>query len=690
VRRRVAAVVSLIVLAGGLFFLLRGEKKAPASGANLLLITLDTFRADRLGANDNGQSLTPNLDALAASGLSFEEALTSVPLTLPSHSTILSGLEPPRHGVHDNGASVFPREPPTLATLLKARGYATGAFVGAYVLDRRFGLARGFDVYDDRIEGPPEGASELESERPCEVVIAAAREWMSHQIGTAFVAWVHLYDAHAPYAPPSPFAEAHLGRPYDGEVAHVDSCVGSLLEAARAASRSPLLTAVVGDHGEALGEHDELTHGFFVYQSTLRIPFVLAGPGIPKGERRPGPARTADLLPTLLGRLGVAAPAGLDGIDLFAHPLAGESYAESLYPRQFGWAPLRSFRLGTFKLIDAPRPELYDLAHDPGEQNDLFTKESDRARRLREALQAFRANERAASATAVGPEVAERLKALGYVAASAPAGADEKGPDPKDRLSDYRSFEEAAWAAARGEHDVAIARLDPLVVREPGNPVYVRSLAASLRRVGRRSEAAALLSRLVEGGSTDAVAWHERAIALKQSGRIDGAIASEERAIQLNPLLPEPLSHLGMLEAGRGHLARALEVLDAAVALDPNNAKAWNNRGNVLRALGRGEEAAVAFRKAAELRPNDPDPVNGLGVLLVQSGRAGEAATLFRRALDLAPHFAEARLNLAVAEAQQGQFAEARGELKRLLAEPAEADVRHRGEALLRDLPASR
>lgn len=649
----------------------------PASPTSVLLLTLDTLRADRLGAYGSRAGLTPHLDALAGRGLVFEEGLASVPLTLPSHATLLSGLEPPRHGVHDNGTYVFPREPATLATLLKARGFATAAFVGAYVLDRRFGLARGFDVYDDRIErGGDDG---LESERPCERVVGAARAWIGRQAGP-FAAWVHLYDAHAPYAAPEPFRTRFPEAPYDAEVAHLDACVGDLL----AAAGPRTLTAVVADHGEALGEHGEPTHGYFIYQSTLRVPFLLAGPGIPAGERRPGPARTTDMLATLLGRLGVDVPALQDGVDLLARPPTGEAYAETLYPRSFGWSPLRSFRAGRLKWIEAPQPELYDLSSDPGETRNLFVADGPDARRLRAALQAFRRDERAAQGAPVDPEAAERLRALGYVAAVPSAVADESRlRDPKHALAAFRAFEEASWAAARGEHAAAAAALRELVASEPANPVFRRSLAASLRRLGRGAEAVAALSRL---DTDDPVAWHERAVALAREGRVEEAIESEGRAIALNPQLPEPFNHLGLLEAARGRAERALQAFEAATALDPNNARAWNNRGNALRSLGRGREAESAYRRASELAPRDPDPLNGLGVLLVQARRPAEASAEFQRALALDPDFAEARLNLAVAEVQSGRTAEARREIERLLAMDLDPALRARVRALATDL----
>jgi choline-sulfatase len=665
-RALLLGVLPLAVLAGLALLWRRG----PSGPPSVLLVTIDTLRPDRLGAYGNRDGLTPNLDALARDGIVFAEAQASVPLTLPSHATILTGLEPPHTGVHDNGTYVLPGDVSTLATRLKSEGYATGAFVGAYVLDRRFGLARGFDEYDDRIERGDDRKSVLESERKGDAVVAAASSWLRGR-PSPFFAWVHLYDPHAPYDPPSPFREAHQGRAYDGEVASTDSCVGRLLEAARAASGlggRGLLVAVLSDHGESLGEHGELTHGFFIYESTLRIPFMLAGPGVPKGERSAGPARTADLLPTLLGRLRLKLPGGLDGRDLLAQGPLGEAYAESFYPRTFGWSGLRSYRRGALKLIDAPRPELYDLATDPGETSDLSAARPEAVARLREGLRAIRGSERPPATAPADSEAAERLRALGYVtgASDAEGASDDVRADPKERIEAYRAFEEATWAEARGDRDAGIAGLRRVVAADPGNPVFRRALATSLRRAGRNEEAVRALESL-GGERDDAVAWHERALALAEIGRLADAEKAERRALELNPLLPEPSNHLGVLLARQGRVAESLAHFDAATTIDPNNAKAWNNRANALRGLGRNEEAAHAYRKAADLSPRDPDPWNGLGVLAVQSGRAEEAATLFRRALSLAPGLSEARLNLAVALAQAGRREEALRELSPLV-----------------------
>jgi arylsulfatase A-like enzyme/Tfp pilus assembly protein PilF len=686
-RRKLALALGLLALAAAAALQLgRGGRPADRRvRPSVVLVTLDTLRADRVGAWGGPRGLTPNLDALAARGAVFEEAVASAPLTLPSHATILTGLEPPRHGVHDNGSYALPADVDTLATRLLADGYATGAFVSAYVLDRRFGLARGFGVYDDRIARNASGASVLESRRGGAEVVEAARAWLASGSGP-FLLWVHLYDAHAPYEPPSPYREAHAGQPYDGAVAFVDACVGTLLEAVRARTGRERggepLVAVIGDHGESLGEHGERTHGFFLYQPTLRVPWLMAGPGIAAGVRRSGVARTADLLPTLMGALGVPVAAGLDGVDRLKQRSPRESYAETFYPAQFGWATLRSFRADGVKLVDAPRPELYDVASDPGETHDLSRERPDAVAKLRQAVRALRQRGRASAFAAPDAATQERLRSLGYAGASASTQADELNdlPDPKDKLQLFLAFEDALRAQARGDRDGALATLLSLVHSEPANGLFRRSLAAALRQSGRRAEAIAVLGtpgRLRQ----DAPAWHQRALALAEAGRASDAEASERTALALDPALAEAHNQLGILLAGRGRLEEALAEFRMATSLDPTDARAWNNAANALRGLGRGEEARTAYERAAELAPRDPDPLNGLGTLAVQSGRPQEAVTLFRRALALAD-VPEVRLNLAVAFVQARQPQEALRELDTLVGRTPASDVTRRARAL--------
>ena len=656
------------------------------TGASVLLVTIDTLRADHVGAYGSKTGATPHLDALAARGTVFEEALASVPLTLPSHASILSGREPPHHGVHLNGRAIFPADAPTLATVLKGRGYATAAFVAAYVLDRRFGLARGFDLYDDRIERRAAGASVLESERTCAVVAAAAEQWIGRQPGP-FFAWVHVYEPHAPYDPPSPYREQQGGRPYDGEIATADACLGRVIAAAEARAPGRLVVAATSDHGEALGDHGELTHGFFVYQSTLRVPLVLAGPGVP-ASRRAAFARAVDIMPTLLARVAVPAPAGLDGGDLLGPTRGAEAYAETQYPETMGWAGLRALRLGALKYIDAPRPELYTLGADPGETRNLVGARAADAERLKRGLDALRATERAAVSAADDPEIAEKLRALGYVAAGA---VTTSGPrlDPKDALETWRLFEDAIWADARGEHAAATEALRPLVRRQPDNPALRQALASALRAGGRPAEAAQVMGSLETIAPSDPVAWHERSIALDAAGQLEEAMRSERRAIALDPSLPEPHNHLGSLLARRGQHVDALAEFTRATTLDPNNAGAWTNRANALRATGQPREAAEAYRTAIELAPRDPGPRNGLGVLSIESGDLDRAVALFEEALAIDPRYHEARLNLAVAEVRRGHPAAARAALQALLQAQPDREIAAKAAAFLRDLAGS-
>lgn len=680
-----ALIVALVAVAALVAVRVWRRDPAPPPRPSVLLVTIDTLRADRVGVYGGDTSLTPNINALAGRGAVFEEALASVPLTLPSHATILSGLEPPHHGVHDNGTFVFPQDRETLATILKGRGYATGAFIGAYVLDRRFGLARGFDVYDDAIERRDTGGSVLESERRGDAVVAAAQAWIERQ-DEPFFAWAHLYDPHAPYDPPPPHRERLAARPYDGEVAFADDCFGRLVDAARRKAGDRLLVAVLGDHGEGLGDHGENTHGFFVYQPTIQIPIIVAGPGVPSGVRLAGRARTADVLPTLLAMAGIPAPVGLDGVDVIGGPRARESYAETVYPRTLGWAPLHSLRVGALKYIDAPRAELYDLAQDPGEEHDRAASRPDDVARLSAALAAMRRGERTAPRSADDPQVAERLRALGYVS-GAPAGADASAlADPKDRIELWHRFEEATWADARGERIKALRSFRALVAAEPPNATFRRTLSAALRRAGRVREAAAALGDLEVVAPDDPLAWHEAAVSAAEAGRLDEALRAERRALVLGPELPELHNHLGILQARAGMTSDALLSFERATSIDPNNAHAWANRGNALRALGRRQEAADSYARAMRLAPGDPDPRNGLGVLAVESGDLDRAGALFREVLAANPALHESRLNLAVVYARQQRLAEARAELRAILAARPDRDTAARAAAFLRDL----
>jgi arylsulfatase A-like enzyme len=424
----VALAAALVAMAAGLAAVRWARPKRP----NLLLVTIDTLRADHVGVYGAAAAQTPTLDGLARRGVMFRNAQTAIPLTGPSHATVMTGLYPPAHGVRDNVVFDLPASRKTLATLLHGQGYRTAAFVGAYPVAAAFGFRQGFDVFDESFHQNPvpgEGA-----ERPANEVADAAIRWIEAGDAEPFFLWTHFYDPHAPYAPPPPFRESFHDHPYDGEIAFADAQVGRVLETLRAAGKlEGTVVAILSDHGESLGEHGEATHAVLVYESTLHVPWIVAGPQVPAGKQIAERVATVDVLPTLLGLVGLPAPPELLGRDL-RPALAGKRipndglYAESLFGRlNCRWAALRSWTQGNWKLIDGGESELFDLAADPHESASLASKEPERMRQMQQALRAALQKMAPAGDSArpnpISAEQEERLRALGYTAGGGGAGA---------------------------------------------------------------------------------------------------------------------------------------------------------------------------------------------------------------------------------------------------------------------------
>lgn len=418
----------------------------PPRPLGILIVTLDTTRADYLSAYGSSQVWTPNLDRLAAGGVLFEQAMTVAPLTLPAHCSLFTGLLPPRHGVRDNAGGSLTAGHQTLAEVLQRRGFETAAFVGSVVLHAGRGLAAGFDVYHDGITAGRPAAGGLQ--RPADQVVDEAVAWLEGRHGTSFFLWVHLYDPHAPYDPPEPFRTTYGDDLYAGEIAFADAQIGRLLDVL---DRRRLLdrTAVVvaGDHGESLNEHGESGHGIFIYQSVMRVPLIVRVAGV-SPRRVPEVTRLVDVMPTVL-ELVAAPTTATDGVSLVAamtgaaRSLDLEAYSESLYPERLGWSPLRSLRDGRFKLIDAPRPELYDLQTDPAEQYNIHTERPAIAAMMSRRLSALKRHlaprHDASDPVRPTPETVEHLAALGYVGAARTTLTEggESLPDPKDHISEY-------------------------------------------------------------------------------------------------------------------------------------------------------------------------------------------------------------------------------------------------------------
>lgn len=701
----------------------RPEPTAAPSAANLVLITLDTVRADHLGCYGYAGAETPSLDRLAQEGVRFAQASAAVPLTLPSHSSLLSGLLPPHHGLRNNGAGSFPEGRPTVATVLSDQGYRTGAFLGAFVLDRRFGLSRGFQTYDDEIERSPGATVALEAERPGREVMDRALAWLRQEDPRPFFLWVHLYDAHAPYNPPSPQRERFAGRPYDGEIAAVDVQVGRLLQELESRGLAgSTVVAVAADHGEALGEHGELTHGLLLYEPTLRVPLLLKGPGLPAGKTIETPVSLVDVGPTLAGLLGKSLPApasgALDGRDLSPalregkEPPPADLYAESQYPAVFGWSPLSALRRRDLKYISSSEPELYDLSRDSKETVNLAGGARGAepqtvqgfASRLA-AIEAGAVETQPMSAGVADAETRSRLASLGYVAGKTarpkPAAVpDSNLPNPVKMVDLFQRFERAHNQLGSGKPEdaaAALRELESLVSADPRNPVFRGKLAQAWKERGEIDRAVPLYREAAADAPEDPEAWYNLATALQEAGQTGEAREALESAMHLDPGRPEAHNTLGIVLLAEHKPEAAQQEFELAVRLDPRNAHALNNLGNVLRSRGRPAEAEDAYRQATAAAPRYAEPFNGLGALEVERDRPAAALSFFEQALRLAPRYHEVRLNRAIAYDMAGdknaaaaayrefldaterdpQFSEQRRAAQQLLARLAEGATGH-------------
>ena len=534
-----------------------GPSATPAA-RSVLLVTVDTLRADRLGCYGDARARTSRIDALAAGGTVFERAFTPVPITLPAHASLFTGLIPPAHGVRGNGAFALAAGVPTLAEAFAADGRATAAFVGGFPLARRFGLDRGFAHYDDRM-GKPSGVNYEFAERRADAVVDAAIAWLAQRPGDVFV-WVHLFDPHAPYDPPPAFAGED---PYRGEIAAVDAAVGRLLDAWDARP-GPATVALTADHGEAFGEHGEESHSLFVYDVTLRVPLVLKGGGVIAAARRPETVSIADLGATLLSLGG--APGRLPGANLLGPADASRPlYAETLAPRfDFGWSELRAVRSGRHKLIRAPRPELYDVESDPGEMRNLAAAQPEIVARLSDTLDTvLDAAGEAQTRRAVDPETAERLRALGYVQGVGEGGT---GADPKDKVEVARRIARAAGPFR--DHAAAAAAYREIVALDPDVPLVNFRLADALLRSGRAVESIPYYRKVIAASPRTADPFVGLATAYAGLGRMDDAARVLAEALRVDPASGQAHYNLGEIARVRGDRAAARRAYEAALA-DP-------------------------------------------------------------------------------------------------------------------------
>lgn len=643
---------------------------------DIVLVTLDTVRADALHFAGNAHVETPNLDAVARAGRVFVNAHAHNVVTLPSHVNILTGIYPFRHGVRDNGGAPLPESVPTAASLLSAAGYATAAFVGAFPLDARFGLARGFDVYDDRYGKGTQTHDFALAERPASEVVKSALAWWSLSTPKPRFIWIHLYDAHAPYTPPAPFDARYSDDPYLGEIAAVDAALGPFLNAVT--TKTNVLLVVTADHGEARGDHGELTHGLFAYECTLKVPLVLWGASAGHGSD-PRLARHVDILPTLLQAARVAPPKDLDGTSLLGPtPPDVTSYFESLSATlNRGWAPLRGAISGTRKAIDLPNPELYDLAADPAETRNLASDDA----ALRALLRRLPSDAYTkASARSVSAADAAKLRGLGYLAGgSGERDRYAKDDDPKKLIALDSKLHATIDAYQNGRLDEAIRLAKEAIAERPTMAVAYEQAAFLYESKGDSKAAESLLREARRRGLGGEALETRLALLLCETGRAREAIAL---------LLPrtesrdtDTLNALGIAHSDAGEGDEAVSVFRKVLALDPRNASAWQNLGIAELRRGRLDSSRAALAHALELNDRLARALNALGIVEAKSGNVDAALASWRRAVDNDPSQIDALMNIGSLAAEHGKKEEAVAAYREFLSRAPATLRRDRREA---------
>jgi len=615
---------------------------------NVILITIDTLRPDHVGCYGYTSIQTPYIDQLAGAGARFTQALTPVPITLPAHTSLLTGMFPLATGVHDFTDNRVPVGTGTLARILHDRGYSTAAFIGAPVLDARFGLNQGFDTYFDHFNLTSGQEVHLDAmKRPGDQVVDEALRWLGHHPSRPLFLWIHLYDPHSPYRPPVPYADRYRGRPYDGEIAFADAQVGRLMTALTLQGlweRS--LVVLVSDHGEGLGEHGEKTHGFFIYNSTLHVVCIIRVPGdaprVVSDE-----VSLVDVMPTVLQALGIPLPASLQGRSLLSlvagrtGDSASNLYAESYPPfLHFGWNLLRGLQWHGWKYIETTRPELYDIRVDPGESRNLFSTHQAMALEMSNRLRTVVSRHTPATGASTpenapqDPALLESLRSLGYVAVSNGTIQDASGkalPDPKDRIGTYEQVSAALTDDAQGHYAESLHKLQEAEKTEPHSRTIRFLIATEFYHLKDFPHAAAYY----------------------------------QSALELDPKNSIAAYYLGLSRLETGDLGASELAFQRALELDPSSFSAAFNLGVVYTRLHRAQEAIQAFQRAVEILPDYAEGHEALGELYLYLNRPQDAARELERTVAITPRMAKAHYHLGQAYEALGQHEKAQEEFAR-------------------------
>ncbi len=693
--------ISLALLVALSAYAARGRASGSAargSPPSVLLVTIDTLRADHLGCYGYKRIATPVLDRLAAEGLRFEHAYAQAPITLPSHAVILTGTYPMFNGVRDFTSPGLPENIPALAEILRRQGYQTAAFVSSFVLNSMWGLNRGFDLYDDNLESGAESAKNLmlverRGDRTTDHLLA----WLATEPRQPFFVWLHLYDPHSPYRPPEPYRRLYAGHPYDGEIAFDDAQLGRVFDRLRALRLyDSTLIVVLSDHGESLGEHGESEHGFFVYNTTLHVPLIVRLPGGTSAGRVVAQAvGTVDVAPTITQVCQIAAgeTRGFQGRSLLGALEGARSednpavYAESYYPRDsFGWHELRAVVTERNEYIDAPRPELYDLRRDPGEGQNLIGSQSALGATLRERLQAFElkyGRQDAAAQSRLDPETLEKLKSLGYLSyqAAPPKNlSDADRADPKDKIETLNRILRAADMTRAGRFGDAEVLLAALEREEPD--LYVLPFQRGENDLGWGKPGPAVnefRKALARNPAFDQAALG-LGRAYFQLNDDERAATALELAVRLNARNFLARTALAKVYWRQNKLVQAESELTKVVSAHPEFAEGRADYGIILAKLRKYAQAVKEIEQALSSGYQEATAFNYLGVAYAESGQPDKALEAYRRAVALNPRYAAAHLNLALQYQKSHQPAEAKRHFQKVCQISAELCQQYRSQ----------
>jgi len=680
---------ALLLAVGAVVVAAPAAAAAPRPARNLLIITLDTTRADHLSAYGGREAKTPVLERLAREGTRFEYAFAAAPVTLPSHASLFTGLYPTAHGIRNNGNFRLEAGALTLAEALRAQRFTNGAVIGSQVLDSRYGLDQGFDDYDDQLP-PEERVKTLFTERTATEVADRGIDWLRQRGEERWFLWLHFFDPHFEYRPPEPFKTEYAGHPYDGEIAYADREVGRVLEALRELGQlDTTLVVVTSDHGEGLGDHGESSHGLFVYDATMRVPLLLRHPGsVPAGRVVAPLVRLIDVFPTALDLLALppAAP-GIHGVTL--RPLLEgkqdpprQAWLESWLPRlNYGWSELTGVREASWKYIRAPRSELYAVASDRQEARNVIETEAQRAESMRAALAKLEREITPGGkplATAQEPDDATRraLESLGYVATGKGTLGDSAGADPKDEVGEFERIMEAIGKVARQDWGGAIPALRDLVRDHPRSAYLRTHLGNALRKSGKGPEAIAELKLSLEVDPTDFGTLTDLGNAYFEAGDLDEAAVYFRRVLAANSHMAVAYHNLGLIEQRRGRDAEAVKLYRQALVENPDLVRTLINLGTLLEKQGQADEAATLYLRAADLDPANLRAFLSAAFLRFQQGNDAEVLRILDLAEAAHPASALPPLYRARVHRRRGDLAAAERDARTALArDPSSAEA---------------